>query len=672
MELNEEKKSEENILMQDYNKLQEILKNTKRYFEQREYYKALVELIQGYQLTKMKEILNIIFKNYVLPNKEYYLNNYNYNIDKLREYEFYYGDKLINKMEFETYIVWNDNSIVIFYSNGEFIFQDIKISKNLQLKEEKLLIVDEINISNILKYEEKTYVNHSLNEKVPFILYFRKEYFELFLQLYKLDQIYDKKRVVYITGEEYLEKFLLDKQMTFPKSVIINNKSITKKVLDNIYQKKQERINEFLKELSFLENYYNNNKETIIKNIKEGKPKILFTTSRFTTVLQYHTRDLRAAAQKLGLETEILMEKSDIHELTYDYEISHIYKFRPDIIICLDHFKFEATPLNNIPIVYITWVQDPMPIIMDKSTPSKLTKMDFILNHYITGKAFKEVGYDEKSLIDAPIPANPDIYKPYSITKEEYSAYSCDICLVCHGGNVIDCIEDEFFKLEDENKNRALKEVFYTYYNLALNDSSMILFSIEDFKEFISYYFKKVFHTEIGEQALDIYSDFMYERLNQNVYRQCLVDWIIDAGYKNIKLWGNGWLKEKKYKDYAMGPAQNGKVLSKIYQCSKIVIGNNIHTSSAARAWESMLSGAFYMSNYIPPEEDAVDIRMILEPEDFVMFYGKEDLLNKIDFYLHHEEERQKMIVKGREKALQKMTFDITMKNMLDALKKRL
>ena len=146
----------------------------------------------------------------------------------------------------------------------------------------------------------------------------------------------------------------------------------------------------------------------------------------------------------------------------------------------------------------------------------------------------------------------------------------------------------------------------------------------------------------------------------------------MDAGYTNIKLWGNGWSDNEKYREYAMGPAENGETLSKIYQASKIVIGNNILTTAAARAWESMLSGAFYLSNYIPENADITDIRKVLEEKDYVMFHTKEELLEKVSYYLSHEEERLKMVQRGRKAALAKMTYDSLMKRVLDTVAERL
>ena len=67
------------------------------------------------------------------------------------------------------------------------------------------------------------------------------------------------------------------------------------------------------------------------------------------------------------------------------------------------------------------------------------------------------------------------------------------------------------------------------------------------------------------------------------------------------------------------------------------------------------------------------DIRKILEVgKDMIMFHGKEDLIEKIDYYLKNEKERKIMAERGKKFALEKMTYDILMKRTLSEIAKYL
>ena len=308
---------------------------------------------------------------------------------------------------------------------------------------------------------------------------------------------------------------------------------------------------------------------------------------------------------------------------------------------------------------------------MNKSTPAKLSNRDFVMNHFTTWRKFRNIGYDEKLLIDAPVPANAYIYKPYQLSEQELEQYSCDICLVCHASDAEQHV-DEIVSKFPKSLSESIRAVYEGYRDYVY-ETGELFYEEGMFAEYINGAMQQHFSITFNPKTLSFLVNDMYQWYNQRVFRQVLVDWIIDAGFTNLKLWGNGWKSSIKYHKYAMGPATNGETLSKIYQASKIVIGNNTQTTSAARAWETMLSGGFYMSNYIPPESDVTDIRKIIEVgQDVVMFYGKEDLIQKIRYYLTEEEERTKMAERGRKAALEKMTFDILMERVINEVGTRL
>jgi len=89
-----------------------------------------------------------------------------------------------------------------------------------------------------------------------------------------------------------------------------------------------------------------------------------------------------------------------------------------------------------------------------------------------------------------------------------------------------------------------------------------------------------------------------------------------------------------------------------IHQKSRIALNFSKAVSqrgyqAKGRVFEVTLAGALLL------EEDNVHIKRWFEPgEDYVPFLGEDDLIDKIKYYLHHEDEREGIARNGRNKAL--------------------
>lgn len=637
------------------------------HFRNEEYYLALKKLIDVYKKTGIEEVKQFIFDAYVDPNRDEYRKNYDYNRSLLKNYEFFICDELLPYDKINVDVIWQDSEYLIYYKNDVFYEYSIE-RQEYEVEDQIIFMINMILDEDIIKYESKCNVcfKEPPTQKIPMYLSYSEDLFKVFLcvSVNSLSQILSKKRVVVLVGEKSLEKFFLDPEVLYPKLWLSNilEIKIIRKMKELCFAYTTDKIEE-------IDRWYIQEYDNIKERVRTGKFKILFLTSRHTTALQYHSKNLYLAAKKAGLDCYFYIEKSDIHSITRNLHWKLIDEFRPDVIVLMDHFRFEMNILKEKSrleaIVFLTWVQDPLPYIMSADSPGQLLKRDFILNHYISWDKFWNIGYDKNKIIDAPIPANQDIYKLYELTKEEIDKYQSDICFVCHCSDVENYIQDYISFLETKEQKLIIEDMLRTY-DRQVKEEEQIYYSLEEFKQYILEFFQNKYDIELdSKQIVDGLAHDMYFGFNQRVYRQALVDWILNAGYKNLKLWGNGWCSEEKYKPYAMGPAQNGEELSKILQCSKIVMGDNIYSSAAARAWETMLSGGFYLCNYIPPEGDAIDIRKIIKEDEVVLFNGREDLLKKINFYLNHEDERQKMIKIGREVALKTMTFDVLMERII-------
>ncbi len=102
-----------------------------------------------------------------------------------------------------------------------------------------------------------------------------------------------------------------------------------------------------------------------------------------------------------------------------------------------------------------------------------------------------------------------------------------------------------------------------------------------------------------------------------------------------------------------------------IFKRSKINLNitlRSIKSGIPLRAFDIMGSGGFLLSNY---QADFLDL--FVPGEDFVYYKSKGDLLQKVDYYLKHDEERKAIARNGHDKIVAKHTYRHRIKEMFSS-----
>ncbi len=113
------------------------------------------------------------------------------------------------------------------------------------------------------------------------------------------------------------------------------------------------------------------------------------------------------------------------------------------------------------------------------------------------------------------------------------------------------------------------------------------------------------------------------------------------------------------------GPADSLTMMPKIFKCSKInlnITHRGIKSGIPLRVFDILGCGGFLISNYQPEILD-----YFTPDEDLVLYESIPDLINKIDYYLAHEEERLKIAENGYKKVKQYHTYSSRLALMLEA-----
>ncbi|OQA77324.1 MAG: hypothetical protein BWY32_02504 [bacterium ADurb.Bin243] len=633
---------------------------------------------------KNEEIKVLIKKIYYDPFIDLFKTNYENNITVLKNYPYIsnkkFPDSTALNLKFisynNNYKIFNTKFFLLDENNGSFckdyLLKNNPENVNAANIEGVIAILNEIyDVNFISLLLEKTYKPSIMWwEKTPLYLYYSDfNVFSEHLQICNFTKILKSERIQFIFGQEELNRYFLNPQSFIP-SMLFNSPNIR----DDIFGNTIDRIftirnNARITAKKEVQAYYKTFDPCCIEEkYKSGQLKIGFFTSRFTTALKYYTRDCIAACQRLNIKTDLLIEQSDLQwGLSEECFCHFLNSFKPDIIFVMDHLRLEY-PFIPENIIFVSWIQDYLPTLFSTESAKKIGKFDFIMNLFLSSVDFYKIGYPSDRLIDAPIMSNSEIYKKYELCETELKDYSADICFISNAGNIeegIAFLNKIFQNTIPEKVKNALNKITSIIYDDVYNEKKHY-FDIESLKQIFNIHFQQNGVLISPEQYDQLIANFRVQVLF-NIYKTVPIIWLHEKGY-NIKLWGKSWVTHPVLKKYAMGVAQNGETLSRILNATKISLGVNMEISLHPRALESILSGCFYLGNYIPPEFDQCDIRRYLAEDEIVFFNSRKDLYGKVDYYLGNEKERKSFVEKGRIKIQKGLTYESLMQTLINRI----
>ena len=106
--------------------------------------------------------------------------------------------------------------------------------------------------------------------------------------------------------------------------------------------------------------------------------------------------------------------------------------------------------------------------------------------------------------------------------------------------------------------------------------------------------------------------------------------------------------------------------MPKIFHLSKINLNftsKPIRSGLPLRIWDIMGAGGFVLTNFQTEIPEYFEIGKEIET-----FSSQEELIDKISFYLEHDEERKKIAINGYKRAKREYSLDIRIKQMMSLL----
>lgn len=310
-----------------------------------------------------------------------------------------------------------------------------------------------------------------------------------------------------------------------------------------------------------------------------------------------------------------------------------------DMVITVNYFPIISDECQRRNIRYVSWCCDsPISTMYNESVFNEV-------NTIFTFDKWNQIEFEDKGAPVFYLPLCADTERVDSIIREKGNMdgkYSHDVAFVgsMYNKNLFDEVYDNFSDYEKGYFDAALKMQVQVYGEYLLDEilDAKIMSDIN--RHFI------LAKSERSFQNLSLtFSTTVLSYKIAQIERQQVLSRLAEKFNVDI------YTDDKKY-EYARvkkhGTVDYWEEAPIIYHNSKVNLNftlRSIRTGIPLRVWDILASGGFCITNYQP------ELLMYFENgKDIVIFESIDDLENKIEYYLKHEDERKSIAENGYNK----------------------
>ncbi|MBS3964058.1 MAG: glycosyltransferase family 1 protein [Methylomonas sp.] len=389
---------------------------------------------------------------------------------------------------------------------------------------------------------------------------------------------------------------------------------------------------------------------------RRGELRVMGFISRFSSFLKYCMRDWLDGFERCGAQIHWCSEAENHYLSTIEHLIDDINRFKPDLILTIDHFRHEYAGIPDT-LPFVNWIQDMLPSIRCNDVPPGLYDLNFVFaRRWLSFNALPV--YRDYPLQFLPLGFNDSQYHPLDDTTED-----CDLLLVSHleaPGKTLEPLRDPTLDLilhggEVELMRRgviSLEQLRELYSVLERHCAGMTMAGFEEFctlhTDKTTHDFRQLFKAhgyELSDEIIDILVCLKGNRLHFD-YLNRMKYWPLDLlsrafPHLCIRVYGKNWDAYPAFARFAQGVAENGTALNQIMNRARICLNANPGVTLHMRALEIIAAGRFMLSRQMI--YDGSSLRDFFDSDAAVLYADESDLLAKVDYYINNPEQRQRI-----------------------------
>ena len=376
----------------------------------------------------------------------------------------------------------------------------------------------------------------------------------------------------------------------------------------------------------------------------------------------YNYRDIEQTFRLLGHTVDNIEQKLGNYDIDPEFEkkIERMMEENHyDFVFTVNYFALISNSCRKIGVKYVSWTCDNPLISMYHE--SVFNDCNYIFTFDKTNYLeFREMGV--KHIWYLPLAVDTDRIDAIIDQSDDLMAYQADVSFVgsLYERNSYDRIKPT---LPD-----YLKGYFDAVMEAQLNISgaNMIepMLTTEILEQLQQYFSLEKSEGSFSDLGLIFQTTVLGFKIAEIERRRALIEL---SKHFDVNVYSNSNVSDLVRVRYC-GSVDYWSEMPKVFHESKINLNftiPNIKSGIPLRVWDILGAGGFLLTNY------QAEIPLYFkEGEDLVCFDGTEDLVQKTDYYLHHDEERRRIAKNGYGKVKKYHTYIQRIQTILETIDK--
>ncbi|MBF0186371.1 MAG: glycosyltransferase family 1 protein [Magnetococcales bacterium] len=524
----------------------------------------------------------------------------------------------------------------------------------------------------------------------------RVDHFILFMHLFDLREILFSQRVNFAVGPEWeaMLRAHLKRGNTRKPTKIFSTQggesavAYTRSVIERIGSEIDQEARQLQAELH---DYYAENSyevwQTQSSLMNADRPlRVLGIVSVFSSFIKYCMQDLLQGVRDLGHETELLIENDRGFNAFNAFK--QLKSFKPDLIIIIDHMRWEWKGVFPPGLPVVSWIQDLLPNLT-QADDKRLLKEDIVFSFAkawledgsLSGPMFQESNKEAHFL---PIGFNHHVIQPRSDVEKDLDVVV--VSHLCDPGENCNCIRaGETMRLYIPEKH--LLEADRVTVSQLLRLYQVFMETLDGFSSFdlTRIQFETGALDDLGRDLLqrvnlptdpdylDLFNGYcsrvIWEIITRIKARP--VEHLVKAGV-DLHVYGKNWSQISGIDSAIRGQIAFGDELNRLTNRAKIAL-NAPGTTFHMRSLEIIGSRTFMLSRDLPHAFDLTSLTDFFERDSEVILYRDGmDLVEKVHYYLDNPEQRERIAERAYRKSLDQFTYPKVAERMINVVSEEL